>query len=171
MVNNQTVEVCNGSITWIDKATGALAVLDSKGHFKPQTTYIARLTLNANHGLSWNNATVKVNGAAATQLTKAGNVFDFEFTPTGELPITQFYISGVPRPVPGGVPSVKTYSTDQYTADIDWTGCLENGTFKNAATYTVPITITPKAGYTTKDIADNVFKVSTADATTSRKTP
>ena len=62
VVNNQTVEVCNGSITWIDKATGALAVLDSKGHFKPQTTYIARLTLNANHGLSWNNATVKVNG-------------------------------------------------------------------------------------------------------------
>ena len=171
VVNNQTVEVCNGSITWIDKATGALAVLDSKGHFKPQTTYIARLTLNANHGLSWNNATVKVNGAAATQLTKAGNVFDFEFTPTGELPITQFYISGVPRPVPGGVPSVNTYSTDQYTADIDWTGCLENGTFKNAATYTVPITITPKAGYTTKDIADNVFKVSTADATTSTKDP
>ena len=167
VVNNQTVEVCNGSITWIDKATGALAVLDSKGHFKPQTTYIARLTLNAGHGLSWNNAAVKVNGAAATQLSKAGNVFDFEFTPTGELPITQFYISGVPRPVPGGVPSVVSYSTDQYTAEIDWTGCLENGTFKNASSYTVPITITPNAGYTANGIADNVFKVSTADATTS----
>ena len=36
VVNNQTVEVCNGSITWIDKSTGALAVMDSKGHFKPQ---------------------------------------------------------------------------------------------------------------------------------------
>lgn len=100
VVNNQTVEVCNGSITWIDKATGALAVLDSKGHFKPQTTYIARLTLNANHGLSWNNAVVTVNGTAAKQLSEAGNVFDFEFTTTGQLPITQFYISGVPRPVP-----------------------------------------------------------------------
>ena len=167
VVNNQTVEVCNGSITWIDKATGALAVLDSKGHFKPQTTYIARLTLNANHGLSWNNATVKVNGAAAAQLAKAGNVFDFEFTTTGQLPITQFYISGVPRPVPGGVPSVISYSTDQYTAEIDWSKCLDGSTFKNAATYTVHIKITPKDGYTTNGIAANVFKVSTADATTS----
>ena len=171
VVNNQTVEVCNGSITWIDKATGALAVLDSKGHFKPQTTYIARLTLNANHGLSWNNATVKVNGAAAKQLSKAGNVFDFEFTTTGQLPITQFYISGVPRPVPGGVPSVTTYSTDQYTVDIDWSACVDSntGTFKNASSYTVKIEITPKDGYTDKDIAANVFKVSTADATTSSK--
>ena len=168
VVNNQTVEVCNGSITWIDKATGALAVLDSKGHFKPQTTYIARLTLNANHGLSWNNAAVKVNGAAAAQLSKAGNVFDFEFTPTGELPITQFYISGVPRPVPGGVPSVVSYSTDQYTATIDWKPWLDsNGTFKNASTYEVEIDITPNAGYTANGIAANVFKVSTADATTS----
>ena len=167
VVNNQTVEVCNGSITWIDKSTGALAVMDSKGHFKPQTTYIARLTLNANHGLSWNNATVKVNGAAAAQLTKAGNVFDFEFTTTGQLPITEFYISGVPRPVPGGVPSVGSYTTDQYTAEIDWTGCLENGAFKNASSYTVHIKITPKDGYTTNGIAANVFKVSTADATTS----
>ena len=169
VVNNQTVEVCNGSITWIDKATGALAVLDSKGHFKPQTTYIARLTLNANHGLSWNNATVKVNGAAAAQLTKAGNVFDFEFTTTGQLPITQFYISGVPRPVPGGVPSVISYSTDQYTAIIDWSQCVDSntGTFKNASSYTVPITIKPNAGYTDNGIAANVFKVSTADATTS----
>ena len=169
VVNNQTVEVCNGSITWIDKATGALAVLDSKGHFKPQTTYIARLTLNANHGLSWNNATVKVNGAAAAQLTKAGNVFDFEFTTTGQLPITQFYISGVPRPVPGGVPSVISYSTDQYTATIDWSQCVDSntGTFKNASSYTVPITIKPNAGYTDNGIAANVFKVSTADATTS----
>lgn len=169
VVNNQTVEVCNGSITWIDKSTGALAVLDSKGHFKPQTTYIARLTLNANHGLSWNNATVKVNGAAAAQLAKAGNVFDFEFTTTGQLPITQFYISGVPRPVPGGVPSVISYSTDQYTATIDWSQCVDSntGTFKNASSYTVPITIKPNAGYTDNDIAANVFKVSTADATTS----
>ena len=169
VVNNQTVEVCNGSITWIDKATGALAVLDSKGHFKPQTTYIARLTLNANHGLSWNNATVKVNGAAAAQLTKAGNVFDFEFTTTGQLPITQFYISGVPRPVPGGVPSVISYSTDQYTATIHWSQCVDSntGTFKNASSYTVPITIKPNAGYTDNGIAANVFKVSTADATTS----
>ena len=169
VVNNQTVEVCNGSITWIDKATGALAVLDSKGHFKPQTTYIARLTLNANHGLSWNNATVKVNGAAAAQLTKAGNVFDFEFTTTGQLPITQFYISGVPRPVPGGVPSVISYSTDQYTATIDWSQCVDSntGTFKNASSYTVPITITANPGYTDDGIAPNVFKVSTADATTS----
>ena len=169
VVNNQTVEVCNGSITWIDKSTGALAVLDSKGHFKPQTTYIARLTLNANHGLSWNNATVKVNGAAAAQLTKAGNVFDFEFTTTGQLPITQFYISGVPRPVPGGVPSVISYSTDQYTATIDWRQCVDSdtGTFKNASSYTVPITIKPNAGYTDNGIAANVFKVSTADATTS----
>lgn len=167
VVNNQTVEVCNGSITWIDKATGALAVLDSKGHFKPQTNYIARLTLNANHGLSWNNAVVTVNGTAAKQLSKAGNVFDFEFTPTGELPITEFYISGVPRPVPGGVPSVISYSTDQYTAEIDWTDCLESGTFKNASSYTVHIKITPKDGYTTNGIAANVFKVSTADATTS----
>ena len=168
VVNNQTVEVCNGSITWIDKATGALAVLDSKGHFKPQTTYIARLTLNANHGLSWNNAAVKVNGAAAAQLSKAGNVFDFEFPATGELPITQFYISGVPRPVPGGVPSVVSYSTDQYTATIDWKPWLDsNGTFKNASTYEVEIDITPNAGYTANGIAANVFKVSTADATTS----
>ena len=167
VVNNQTVEVCNGSITWIDKSTGALAVMDSKGHFKPQTTYIARLTLNANHGLSWNNAVVTVNGTAAKQLSKAGNVFDFEFTPTGELPITEFYISGVPRPVPGGVPSVGSYTTDQYTAEIDWTDCLESGTFKNASSYTVHIKITPKDGYTTNGIAANVFKVSTADATTS----
>lgn len=168
VVNNQTVEVCNGSITWIDKSTGTLAVLDSKGHFKPQTTYIARLTLNANHGLSWNNAVVRVNGAAASQLSKAGNVFDFTFPATGELPITQFYISGVPRPVPGAVPSVVSYSTDQYTAEIEWDGCLENGTFKEAASYTVPITIKPNAGYTVNGIADNVFKVSTADATTSK---
>lgn len=167
VVNNQTVEVCNGSITWIDKATGALAVMDSKGHFKPQTTYIARLTLNANHGLSWNNAVVTVNGAAAKPLSKAGNVFDFEFAPTGELPITEFYISGVPRPVPGGAPSVGSYTTDQYTAEIDWTDCLESGTFKNASSYTVHIKITPKDGYTTNGIAANVFKVSTADATTS----
>ena len=169
VVNNQTVEVCNGSITWIDKATGALAVMDSKGHFKPQTTYIARLTLNANHGLSWNNAVVTVNGAAATQLSKAGNVFDFEFAPTGELPITEFYISGVPRPVPGGVPSVGSYTTDQYTATIDWSQCLDanTGTFKNASSYTVPITIKANTGYTDNGIAANVFKVSTADATTS----
>ena len=169
VVNNQTVEVCNGSITWIDKATGALAVMDSKGHFKPQTTYIARLTLNANHGLSWNNAVVTVNGAAAKPLSKAGNVFDFEFAPTGELPITEFYISGVPRPVPGGVPSVTNYSTDQYTAEIDWSKCLDGSTFKNASSYTVHIKITPKDGYTTNGIAANVFKVSTADATTSTK--
>ena len=169
VVNNQTVEVCNGSITWIDKATGALAVMDSKGHFKPQTTYIARLTLNANHGLSWNNAVVTVNGTAAKQLSKAGNVFDFEFTPTGELPITEFYISGVPRPVPGGVPSVGSYTTDQYTATIDWSQCLDanTGTFKNASSYTVPITIKANTGYTDNGIAANVFKVSTADATTS----
>lgn len=169
VVNNQTVEVCNGSITWIDKATGALAVMDSKGHFKPQTTYIARLTLNANHGLSWNNAVVTVNGAAAKQLSKAGNVFDFEFAPTGELPITEFYISGVPRPVPGGVPSVGSYTTDQYTATIDWSQCLDanTGTFKNASSYTVPITIKANTGYTDNGIAANVFKVSTADATTS----
>ena len=168
VVNNQTVEVCNGSITWIDKSTGALAVLDSKGHFKPQTTYIARLTLNANHGLSWNNAVVNVNGAAATQLSKAGNVFDFTFPATGELPITQFYISGVPRPVPGAVPSVISYTTDQYTATIDWKPWLDsNGTFKNASTYEVEIDITPNAGYSDNGIAANVFKVSTADATTS----
>ena len=169
VVNNQTVEVCNGSITWIDKATGALAVMDSKGHFKPQTTYIARLTLNANHGLSWNNAVVMVNGTAAKQLSKAGNVFDFEFAPTGELPITEFYISGVPRPVPGGVPSVGSYTTDQYTATIDWSQCLDanTGTFKNASSYTVPITIKANTGYTDNGIAANVFKVSTADATTS----
>ena len=169
VVNNQTVEVCNGSITWIDKSTGALAVMDSKGHFKPQTTYIAHLTLNANHGLSWNNAVVTVNGAAATQLSKAGNVFDFEFAPTGELPITEFYISGVPRPVPGGVPSVGSYTTDQYTATIDWSQCLDanTGTFKNASSYTVPITIKANTGYTDNGIAANVFKVSTADATTS----
>ena len=169
VVNNQTVEVCNGSITWIDKSTGALAVMDSKGHFKPQTTYIARLTLNANHGLSWNNAVVTVNGAAAKQLSKAGNVFDFEFAPTGELPITEFYISGVPRPVPGGVPSVGSYTTDQYTATIDWSQCLDanTGTFKNASSYTVPITIKANTGYTDNGIAANVFKVSTADATTS----
>ena len=169
VVNNQTVEVCNGSITWIDKSTGALAVLDSKGHFKPQTTYIARLTLNANHGLSWNNAVVTVNGTAAKQLSKAGNVFDFEFAPTGELPITEFYISGVPRPVPGGVPSVGSYTTDQYTATIDWRQCLDanTGTFKNASSYTVPITIKANTGYTDNGIAANVFKVSTADATTS----
>ena len=169
VVNNQTVEVCNGSITWIDKSTGALAVMDSKGHFKPQTTYIARLTLNANHGLSWNNAVVTVNGTAAKQLSKAGNVFDFEFTPTDELPITEFYISGVPRPVPGGVPSVGSYTTDQYTATIDWSQCLDanTGTFKNASSYTVPITIKANTGYTDNGIAANVFKVSTADATTS----
>ena len=169
VVNNQTVEVCNGSITWIDKSTGALAVMDSKGHFKPQTTYIARLTLNANHGLSWNNAVVTVNGTAAKQLSKAGNVFDFEFAPTGELPITEFYISGVPRPVPGGVPSVGSYTTDQYTATIDWSQCLDanTGTFKNASSYTVPITIKANTGYTDNGIAANVFKVSTADATTS----
>lgn len=169
VVNNQTVEVCNGSITWIDKSTGALAVMDSKGHFKPQTTYIARLTLNANHGLSWNNAVVTVNGTAAKQLSKAGNVFDFEFAPTDELPITEFYISGVPRPVPGGVPSVGSYTTDQYTATIDWSQCLDanTGTFKNASSYTVPITIKANTGYTDNGIAANVFKVSTADATTS----
>ena len=169
VVNNQTVEVCNGSITWLEN--GALAVLDSKGHFKPQTTYTARLTLNANHGLSWNNAVVNVNGAAAKQLSKAGNVFEFTFSTTEELAITQFYISGVPRPVPGAVPSVISYSTDQYTAEIKWDGCLENGTFKEAASYTVPITIKPNAGYTVNGIADNVFKVSTADATTSTKDP
>ena len=71
--------------------------------------------------------------------------------------------------MPGGVPSVVSYSTDQYTAGIDWTDCLENGTFKNASSYTVPITIKANPGYTTNDIADNVFKVSTADATTSEK--
>ena len=166
--DGKTIEVCNGSITWIDKATGALAVMDSKGHFKPETTYIARLTLNSTAGLSWNNAAVRVNGSAATQLSKAGNVFDFEFGATNQLPITQFYISGVPRPVPGGSPSVSSYSTDQYTAAIDWSSCLDaTKTFKNAASYTVPITITPNKGYTAAGIAPNVFKVSTADATVS----
>ena len=79
------------------------------------------------------------------------------------------YISGVPRPVPGGVPSVGSYTTDQYTATIDWSQCLDanTGTFKNASSYTVPITIKANTGYTDNGIAANVFKVSTADATTS----
>ena len=105
VVNNQTVEVCNGNITWIDKSTGALAVMDSKGHFKPQTTYIARLTLQRQ---PWpeleQRHREKVNGAAVPQLAKAGNVFDFEFPPPDELPITQFYISGVPRPCRAACP-------------------------------------------------------------------
>lgn len=62
-----------------------------------------------------------------------------------------------------------SYSTDQYTATIDWSQCVDSntGTFKNASSYTVPITIKPNAGYTDNGIAANVFKVSTADATTS----
>lgn len=74
--DNKTETICTGSIVWYDAATGAVAELDSKGHFKPAIQYFARLTLTAKSGYGWIGASIKVNDQAATAVKEGGNVFD-----------------------------------------------------------------------------------------------
>ena len=166
--DNKTETICTGSIVWYDAATGAVAELDSKGHFKPAIQYFARLTLTAKSGYGWIGASIKVNGQAANP-TGTANVFDSQpFGKTADEKVSRYYISGIPRPVPGQVASVFEYTTDQYTAKVDWGSCIDSSnTFVDMEKYTAVITLTPQAGYTVTDLPDNLFKVSTADATVS----
>ena len=168
--DNKTETICTGSIVWYDAATGAVAELDSKGHFKPAIQYFARLTLTAKSGYGWIGASIKVNDQAATAVKEGGNVFDSApFPATAGAQITRYYISGIPRPVPGQVASVFEYTTDQYTAKVNWGSCIDssNNTFVDMEKYTAVITLTPANGYSATTLPDNLFKVSTADATVS----
>ena len=168
--DNKTETICTGSIVWYDAATGAVAELDSKGHFKPAIQYFARLTLTAKSGYGWIGASIKVNDQAATAVKEGGNVFDSApFPATAGAQITRYYISGIPRPVPGQVASVFEYTTDQYTAKVDWGSCIDSSsnTFVDMEKYTAVITLTPANGYSATTLPDNLFKVSTADATVS----
>ena len=168
--DNKTETICTGSIVWYDAATGAVAELDSKGHFKPAIQYFARLTLTAKSGYGWIGASIKVNDQAATAVKEGGNVFDSApFPATAGAQITRYYISGIPRPVPGQVASVFEYTTDQYTAKVDWGDSIDssNNTFVDKEQYKATITLYPENGYSATTLPDNLFKVSTADATTS----
>lgn len=167
--DNKTETICTGSIVWYDADTGAVAELDSKGNFKPGVKYFARMTLTAKSGYGWIGASIKVNGQAATAVKKDGNVFDSApFSATDSAQITRYYISGIPRPVPGQVASVFEYTTDQYTTEVDWGNSIDsNNTFVDKEQYTATITLTPANGYSATGLPNNLFKVSTADATVS----
>ena len=168
--DNKTETICTGTIVWYDAATKSVATLDSKGHFKPGVQYYARLTLTAKAGYGWIGASIKVNGQAATPVKEGSNVFDSApFSATDSAQITRYYISGIPRPVPGQVASVFEYTTDQYTAKVDWGDSIDssNNTFVDKEQYKATITLYPENGYSATTLPDNLFKVSTADATTS----
>lgn len=71
--------------------------------------------------------------------------------------------------MPGQVASVFEYTTDQYTAKVDWGDSIDssNNTFVDKEQYKATITLYPENGYSATTLPDNLFKVSTADATTS----
>jgi hypothetical protein len=77
-----------------------------------------------------------------------------------KVPLTIASICGVTAPVRGATPAAVATETDEYTANISWSGSPVN--FAADTTYTAIITITPKSGYTLTGVAENFFTVSGA---------
>jgi len=75
-------------------------------------------------------------------------------------------IAGVTVPVLGATPVTTITETAQYTGTVSWSPAV-SGTFAASTAYTATIILTPKAGYTLKDVAANSFKVLGATTTNS----
>ena len=67
-------------------------------------------------------------------------------------------------PVKNGVPQTEI-ETDEYTATVDWSPEVTDK-FGYSTVYTATITITPKANYTVKGIAENGYTVNGAETVT-----
>ena len=73
-------------------------------------------------------------------------------------------ITQLTAPVKNGVPQTEI-ETDEYTATVVWSPEVEDK-FGYDTVYTATITITPKANYTVKGIAENGYTVSDAETVT-----
>ena len=160
-----------GSINWLfSRNPDVQAELDRHGHYLPDTTYIAAITLDMPAGYTLANSTITVPGASSVVIDKATGVIYATFQ-TAKQQITDYYIAELPRPVEGAVP-VTAFETDQYTATVSWDAAGLNGTvFGAAAEYEATITITGIDEYVTGGVAQDVFSVSTADITKSTANP
>ncbi len=166
--DNKTKVKITGTIQWVDSTNiDKPAEMDDKGHFKPGVEYTAKLTLtSASSRLGWMNASITVNNEAP-QSTKTPNVFAYKIKGTCSATVTNYFFSGIDKPVPGGsVPAIEV-DTEQYEGDGTWDN-IESGKFLDADKYTATITLTAKSGYTFDNVPANAFTVSGADETTSK---
>lgn len=134
----------NASIQWL--VGGLPAEFDQYGHFKPGTTYTAKVTISPASGYSMNGAQITLNGKAATV---SGNTASTDFSTAGEVAVTDYYISGIPTPVPGAEAKNITFDTPQYKVSVTWDNVVD-GKFANVTEYTatLKLTLDPNKGYT-----------------------
>ncbi len=77
-------------------------------------------------------------------------------------------IRGITAPVTGQIPVNTITETAQYTGTVTWLPV--DATFDAETVYTATITLTPKAGFTLSDVAEDFFTVAGAVATNNANT-
>ena len=163
----EEVEIVSAKVQWgtYDGSTFTVSELDSYGTYLPGTQYDAKLTFTPADGYTLTDAIITINGDLIDVLSgRTGYYLSFPATES-DMPITEYFITAVPAPV-AGEKAVTSFSTDQYDASISWTkGVSSDRTFQTVEDYECTITLTPKTGYSTADLPENVFVVGGADST------
>ena len=157
-------KVAKGTVTWT--STTHSTTLDEYNHYWGGDAYVAVLTVTPPSGYSCTTTGAKVTLNGKTAVKQSGNTWTFEGFATGVTQVSDFNITGIPRPVAGEQAVTEDSSSSQYTLVIDWDG-VTGDEFMMKEKYTARITLTVKKGFTLDGVPANAFKVSGADEVTS----
>ena len=157
-------KVAKGTVTWT--STTHSTTLDEYNHYWGGDAYVAVLTVTPPSGYSCTTTGAKVTLNGKTAVKQSGNTWTFEGFATGVTQVSDFNITGIPRPVAGEQAVTPDSSSSQYALAIDWDG-VTGGEFMMQEEYKATITLTAKEGFTLKGVPANAFKVSGADEVTS----
>ena len=153
--------LANATIRWLDAVGGEVAELDEFGNFKPATDYYAELTVSLASGYTLVGASPKLNSITVPASEINGNVITHKYTTAGSLPLTDLYISAMPKPSAGNE-AITSFETSQYNAAVTWTKGVTGGIFDMAEEYEADVKITPKSGYEVTTLPNNAFTVENA---------
>ncbi len=142
-----------GTVDWAPTVSGT---------FSAETVYTATITLVAKTGFTMVGVAADsftVDGASSFANSSGSGVVTAEFPPTSSIDVSISAIPGVTVPEWGVTPGV-TIDTVEYAGTVAW---LPDHTKFDAETdYSATITLTPKAGYTLDNVAEDFFTVDQA---------
>ena len=151
-------------VTPISEDEYVSAELDRYGLFKPNETYVARVSLTLPDGYTMIGSSITAAHGSTVRIDNTTDVF-VKYASTGAQQVTDYYIAEVAAPVVGQK-GTTSFSTTQYNGTVTWNNMDGNGIFENADTYEATIVLTPNVGYTLDGLENNIFQVGTADKTT-----
>jgi len=149
-------------VTPINEDEYVSAELDRYGLFKPNETYVARVSLTLPDGYTMIGSSITAAHGSTVRIGNTTDVF-VKYAPTGAQQVTDYYIAEVAAPVVGQK-GTTSFSTTQYDGVVTWTN-VDGGVFENAESYTATIELTANLGYTLDGLEENIFQVGTADET------